>query len=111
MKLKLNLITADRGSKDLLNGNFQAIQSFMEDVVSRSGAEPNHMEADFDMNGNTILNADIEIGDAGIGLKEMYEEIVRMFNEMKLIEEALLNFTISTLPPSGGEDGDLWYQH
>jgi hypothetical protein len=50
------------------------------------------MQADFDMNGYNILNAD------GI--------YVNGTNLLSLID----NVTVSTEAPTGGEDGDLWFK-
>lgn len=41
-----------------INNNFTATETALLDAVSRSGNGPNTMSADFDMNGNDILNAD-----------------------------------------------------
>lgn len=41
-----------------INNNFTAVENALADAVSRSGNGPNTMSADFDMNGNDILNAD-----------------------------------------------------
>lgn len=57
MKLPLNQITGDRGSKDLLNNNFERIALAMEYTLSLDGTTPNEMRADFDMNGNNVINA------------------------------------------------------
>ena len=39
-----------------INKNFAKIQTSMQDGLSRSGTGPNQMNADLDMNGNSILN-------------------------------------------------------
>lgn len=39
-----------------INNNFLAIQTLLDDVLSLTGVAPNAMQADLDMNGNTILN-------------------------------------------------------
>ena len=41
----------------LIQTNFNAIQTALEDALSRSGNGTNVMTADLDMNGNSILNA------------------------------------------------------
>jgi hypothetical protein len=56
-KLTLSEITAGHGSTALINANFDAIEAIVELLVSRDGTSPNTMTADFDMNGNSILNA------------------------------------------------------
>lgn len=39
-----------------INANFSDISTAMEDTLSRSGATPNQMEADLDLNSNQLLN-------------------------------------------------------
>lgn len=39
-----------------INANQDAVETAMENTLSRDGTSPNTMEADFDMNGNRILN-------------------------------------------------------
>lgn len=39
-----------------LNANFVAIQESFSNTVSRDGSTPNQMEADFDLNSNSLLN-------------------------------------------------------
>lgn len=40
-----------------INDNFELIVSALQDAVSRTGTSPNQMEADLDLNSNSILNA------------------------------------------------------
>lgn len=40
-----------------INQNFTAIKTALLDALSLSGNTPNQMEADLDLNSNTILNA------------------------------------------------------
>jgi putative cofactor-binding repeat protein len=59
MATDLNLETISSGFNiSKINTNFQSIDTAFQDVVSRSGTNPNSMNADFDMNGNDILNVD-----------------------------------------------------
>lgn len=55
-KVVLAEIAAGLGSTDVINSNFQAIADALDNTVSRDGTTPNHMEADLDLNGNTLLN-------------------------------------------------------
>jgi hypothetical protein len=57
-KLTLNAIGSRYGSIDALNDNFDLIESALENTLSRDGTGPNNMEADLDMDSNSILNAD-----------------------------------------------------
>lgn len=59
MAINPNLETISSGYNiSKINTNFQAIDTALQDAVSRSGQAPNQMDADFDMNGNDILNVD-----------------------------------------------------
>lgn len=56
-KLSLNDITSRYGATDALNDNFAAIETALENTLSRDGTLPNEMEGNLDMNGNEVLNA------------------------------------------------------
>ena len=56
-KLVINDITSGYASVDTLNSNFTAIETALENTLSRDGTAPNSMSADLDMNGRGILNA------------------------------------------------------
>ena len=55
-KLVLNNITSGYGSTAALNANNRAIEAALENTLSLDGTGPNSMQADFDMNGQSILN-------------------------------------------------------
>lgn len=56
-KLELNDLTSFRsGLISTFNTNNELIEAEFENTISRDGTSPNEMEADFDMNGNRILN-------------------------------------------------------
>ncbi len=55
-KLTLTDITSGYGTATKLNANNSAIETAMENTLSRDGTEPNEMNAHLDMNGNEILN-------------------------------------------------------
>lgn len=61
-KLELNNISNISGAESTaiatINNNSAAIETALENTLSRDGTTPNTMSADFDMNGNDILNAD-----------------------------------------------------
>ena len=42
---------------DVINNNFQAIETALTDAVSRSSVAPNQMQADLDLNSHKLLNA------------------------------------------------------
>lgn len=84
-------ITAGYASNTTLNENFQALRDAFEGFLSLDGESPNAMNADLDLNGNNLLNVN--------GL------FINGANLLALIN----NITISTLSPSGGQDGDIWF--
>lgn len=57
-KLTLNTIGSRYGSIDALNANFDAIETALENTLSRDGTAPNNMDANLDMDSNSILNTD-----------------------------------------------------
>lgn len=55
-KVTLQTITAGYASVDLLNANFSAIATALENTLSRDGTSPNTMSANLDMNSNRVVN-------------------------------------------------------
>lgn len=55
-KLTLNTISSGFQSNDLLNTNFDDIETAIENTLSRDGTSPNTMSAQLDMNSNQIIN-------------------------------------------------------
>lgn len=55
-KLTINDITSGYFSTAALNDAFTAIETAIENTVSRDGTTPNQMTADLDMNSNRIIN-------------------------------------------------------
>jgi hypothetical protein len=85
-------ITSGYASNTALNSNFEALRNALLNTLSRDGSTPNAMNADLDMNGNEIVNAS--------GLQIEGTDVFTLINKT----------TISTLAPSGGEDGDVWFR-
>jgi hypothetical protein len=87
MAKKPNISTVSTGyqATDTINDNFNNLRNGFENTL-------NAMNADLDMNGNSIMNAD--------GLYVNGVDIFALFNRV----------TISTASPSGGEDGDVWFK-
>ena len=52
----LSSLSNETSAVNTINANNAAVEAAMENTVSRDGTTPNQMEADFDMNGNDILN-------------------------------------------------------
>ena len=57
-KLTLNTIGSRYGSIDALNDNSNLVEAAFENTLSRDGTGPNNMEADLDMDSNSIINVD-----------------------------------------------------
>lgn len=62
---KITLPTINSGylSTEALNTAFDAVETALENTLSRDGSTPNQMEADLDMNGYSILNMSTEGSD------------------------------------------------
>lgn len=62
--LRLDSITSnDTTATATINTNFQNIQNVIETLLSRTGAEPNYMDAVLDMNSYRIINTADPVGD------------------------------------------------
>lgn len=96
-------VSAGYNSNATLNNNFEAINNQFDNTLSLDGSTPNAMQADFDMNGNDILNA----GAVYVGGQDV-------ISVMQTIYDNYVNFatnvTVSTASPTGGNDGDLWFK-
>ena len=55
-KVTLLPIRSNYASTEILNENFQRLAAALEDTLSRTGALPNQMESNLDMNNYTIIN-------------------------------------------------------
>jgi hypothetical protein len=56
-KVTLTPIESGYLSTEALNENFQRLAEALENTLSRDGTLPNQLEADLDLNGNTLLNS------------------------------------------------------
>jgi hypothetical protein len=56
-KPTISTISSGYASNTQLNNNFSALRTGFDNTLSLDGSTPNAMNADFDMNGNNILNA------------------------------------------------------
>ena len=56
-KPTLTTLSSGFNSTTTLNNNFTALRNAFDNTLSLDGSTPNAMNADFDMNGNNILNA------------------------------------------------------
>jgi len=57
-KPSINNITTGYTSAKAINQNFQNVRDAFDNTLSLDGSTPNAMNADLDMNGNSIINAD-----------------------------------------------------
>lgn len=85
-------ITTGYYSTPALTQNFEDLVAALNNTLSLDGSTPNAMTADLDMNGNDILN-----------VNTLYIDGVDVFSVINRV-------TISTSPPSGGSDGDIWFK-
>jgi hypothetical protein len=91
-KPTLTTISSGYASNTTLNNNFEELRDAFDNTLSLDGSTPNSMSADFDLNGNDILNAG-----------NIYVDGVNILN-------LLDNITVSAYAPSGGNDGDVWFK-
>ena len=91
-KPTLTTISSGYASNTTLNNNFEELRDAFDNTLSLDGSTPNSMSADFDLNGNDILNAG-----------NIYVDGVNLLN-------LLDNITVSSYAPSGGNDGDVWFK-
>lgn len=91
-----------------MNANFQRIQTALGDAVSRSGANPNTMEADFDLNSNDLLNGGAIQGDS-VTTVDLVAENADIDNldvtEMRLNGRLVTEFIVEGPPGPQGEPG------
>jgi hypothetical protein len=94
MAKKPTVTTVSTGyqATDTINTNFTNIRDSFDNTLSLDGSTPNAMQADLDMNGNDILNAN-SLSINGV-------DVFALLNKI----------TISTLSPSGGTNGDIWFK-
>lgn len=105
-KITLPTISSGYATTTQLNNAFTALEAELQDKVlyrDNPVGEPNVMEQDLDMNGNSIIN----VGDIEVGGVNVITEMTNIYNDY----EALVNrVTISTSSPTGGSDGDIWFK-
>lgn len=91
-KPEITTITTGYFSTNMLNTNFENLRDQFDNTLSLDGSTPNAMQADLDLNGYNIINAD--------------NIFVNGTNILSLLD----NITVSTASPTGGEDGDVWFK-
>lgn len=105
-KITLPNITSGFATTTQLNNALNQIEAELQNKVlyrNNPDGEPNQMENDLDLNGKAILNASsIEVN--GV---DVIEEMETIYNNYLTITQRV---TVSTSAPSGGDNGDLWFQ-
>jgi hypothetical protein len=105
-KISISNLSSGFNSTTTLNNAFDTIETELNNKVlyrDNPAGEPNQMENDLDMNGQTILNAGgIEVGgvDYLASMQTIYDEYEALTNRV----------TISTSSPTGGTNGDIWFK-
>lgn len=94
----ITTISSGYYSTETLTSNFEAIQAFFDNVVSRDGSTPNTMLGDLDMNSNDIINVGaIDVGTLTIDGVDV---------------TSVINNPLNALSPSDGDilywDNDAW---
>lgn len=105
-KVVLPDITSGYASTTQLNSALNTIEAeFQNKVLYRNNptGEPNQMESDLDLNGFSILNA----GTIDVNGVDLLESMQTIYDNYVALTQQV---TISTSPPSGGADGDIWFQ-
>ena len=109
-KLTLSDIASGYASTTALNASFNAIEDeFNNKVLYRDNpsGEPNQMENDLDLNGNDILNAgSMNVTNFTVNGQDYIAQMNTIYNNYTSITQSV---TVSTLAPSGGSDGDIWF--
>ena len=105
-KISISNLSSGFNSTTTLNNAFDSIETELNNKVlyrNNPAGEPNQMENDLDMNGQTILNAGaIEVGGVNIltEMQSIYDDYLALVDRV----------TISTASPTGGSDGDIWFK-
>lgn len=105
-KIVLPDISSGYASTTQLNAALNTIETeFQTKILYRDNptGEPNQMENDIDMNGNGLLN----VGSININGVDYIDAMTTIYNNYVALTQQV---TISTSPPSGGADGDIWFQ-
>lgn len=71
-----SVTTNDTTATQLINENFSALQTAIENTISRDGTTPNFMDADLDLNSYKIINAGTPTNNTDVITKEYFDEHV-----------------------------------
>lgn len=75
-KVTIDTIASGFASNDLLNTNFTAIQTAIENTLSRDGTSPNTMSANIDMNSYKLINLTAPTNNADSATKKYVDDKV-----------------------------------
>ncbi len=73
-KLTLTSISSRYASVQALNANFDAIETALENTLSRDGTTPNTMSTSLDMNGNRLINLSAPVDNSDAVTKEYVDD-------------------------------------
>jgi hypothetical protein len=105
-KISISNLSSGFNSTTTLNNAFDTIETELNNKVlyrDNPAGEPNQMENDLDMNGQTILNAggiEVDGVDFLAQMQTIYDDYLALVDRV----------TISTSSPTGGSDGDIWFK-
>ena len=71
-----SVTTNDTTATQLINENFEALQTAIENTISRDGTTPNFMDANLDLNSYKIINAGTPTDNSDVITKEYFDEYV-----------------------------------
>ena len=71
-----SVTTNDTTATQLINENFEALQTAIENTLSRDGSTPNFMDANLDLNSHKIINAGTPTDNADLITKEYFDQNV-----------------------------------
>ena len=111
-KITLPTITSGYASNTTFNTAFDSIETeFQNRVLYRNNpaGEPNYMEDALDMNSNNINNvSNIALtGTITVNGVDYTQQMEVIYNNYVALTQKV---TISSSAPSGGSDGDIWFQ-
>jgi hypothetical protein len=111
-KITLPTITSGYASNTTFNTAFDSIETeFQNNILYRNNpaGEPNYMENALDMNSNNINNvSNIALtGTITVNGVDYTQQMEVIYNNYVALTQKV---TISSSAPSGGSDGDIWFQ-
>lgn len=87
----IGTLSNQSSAREAMNENFDLIEEAFDNTLSRDGTTPNQMEADIDLNGNTLLNVADPVADGDAVNKRYVGTLVNEF--VSEIAETLIEGT------------------